>query len=121
VSFGRLPESPNSAFIRAHLESSEDYRESQRPDMSPWDMNKLLVGYHDVNDDGVQEMFLWLTCPLITAARLAAEEPAYRRPGPCGVPPSRLMLSWRPGCFTFNVRVGLQDLSPGPCGTISLR
>lgn len=58
VSFGRLSESPDQAFIREFLEGWEDYKLSQSPPSTPWDIERLLVGYWDLNDDGVEEMFV---------------------------------------------------------------
>lgn len=58
VSFGRLPESPDQAFIRAFLEGWEDYQISQTPPFTPWPVDEVWVGYWDLNDDGVEEMFV---------------------------------------------------------------
>lgn len=58
VGFMPLPESPDYAFIRQYLENDEDYQSSQAPPSTPWPIDELSVGYWDLNDDGVEEMFL---------------------------------------------------------------
>lgn len=58
VSFRRLPESPDQGSIRAFLEGWEDYQVSQAPPFTPWDENELWVGYWDLNDDGIEEVFV---------------------------------------------------------------
>ena len=56
VSLMSLPESPDQAFIREFMEKWDDYQESQF--FHPWPIEQLSVGYWDLNDDGVEEMFV---------------------------------------------------------------
>jgi hypothetical protein len=57
VTFRRAAESPDLPFVRDYVENMEFYEEAQ--EWGNWNIPDLLVGYHDLNDDGVPEMLLW--------------------------------------------------------------
>lgn len=58
VEFHPIPTSPDYAFLRNFAQTQEDYEQSLEIGPWPWDVDELNVGYWDVNDDGVEEMFL---------------------------------------------------------------
>lgn len=60
LEFFPLPESPDAAFLRNYVESDEGYEEAQQWTVGPWSADDMHVAYHDLNDDGVPEMFLFL-------------------------------------------------------------
>lgn len=59
VQFGAFADSLDRAFISDYVEHEEFYADSQRD--FPWKIEDLHVGYHDLNDDGVPELFVSYT------------------------------------------------------------
>lgn len=57
ISFHLIPTSPDYAFLRRFIENMDDHDQSM--EYSPWTIDELKVGYYDLNDDGVEEMFLY--------------------------------------------------------------
>lgn len=58
VQFHPIATSPDYAFLRSFAETREDYEQSKEQLTWAWEIDDLLVGYWDLNDDGVEEMFL---------------------------------------------------------------
>lgn len=59
VQFGSFADSPDQTFIRGYVAGDEYFAESQRD--FAWKIEDLHVGYHDLNDDGVRELFVSYT------------------------------------------------------------
>jgi hypothetical protein len=58
VEFRPIPAGPDYAFLRNFAQTQEDYELSKKIGPEPWGVDELKVGYWDLNDDGVEEMFL---------------------------------------------------------------
>lgn len=58
VDYGPFADSPDQAFIRDYVEKELGYAESRQEEGHLWGIEDLHVGYHDLNDDGVPELFV---------------------------------------------------------------